>query len=71
MTPIPVEEDIVSLSAILLDDGHYDALQTAKRKVDGVTVIDETVTCSSADYRVMIFMFSASACFGNCRTPFR
>lgn len=43
LTPIPVEEDVVSLSAILLDDGYYDALQTAKRKVDGVTVIDETL----------------------------
>jgi hypothetical protein len=43
LTPIPVEEDIVSLSAILLDDGYHDALQAAKRKVDGVTVVDETL----------------------------
>jgi hypothetical protein len=43
LTPIPVEEDIVSLSAILLDEGYYDALQAAKRQVDGVTVIDETL----------------------------
>lgn len=43
LTPIPVEEDIVSLSAILLDDGYYEALQAAKREVDGVTVIDETL----------------------------
>lgn len=43
LTPIPVEEDIVSLSAILLDEGYYDALQAAKRKLDGVTVIDETL----------------------------
>jgi hypothetical protein len=43
LTPIPVEEDIVSLSAILLDEGYYDALQTGKRKLDGVTVIDETL----------------------------
>ncbi|CCV05887.1 conserved hypothetical protein [Mesorhizobium metallidurans STM 2683] len=43
MTPIPVEEDIVSLSAILLDNGYHDALQAAKRKVDAVTVVDETL----------------------------
>ena len=43
LTPIPVEEDIVSLSAILLDEGYYDAMQAAKRKFDGVTVIDETL----------------------------
>lgn len=43
LTPIPVEEDVVSLSAILLDEGYYEALQTAKREVDGVTIIDETL----------------------------
>lgn len=43
LTPIPVEEDIVSLSAILLDEGYYEAMQAAKRQVDGVTVIDETL----------------------------
>ena len=43
LTPIPVEEDVVSLSAILLDDGYYDAIQSAKRVIDGVTAVDETV----------------------------
>ena len=43
LTPIPVEEDVVSLSAILLDEGYYEALQAAKREVDGVTIIDETL----------------------------
>lgn len=43
LTPIPVEEDVVSLSAILLDDGYYEALQAAKRQVDGVTIIDESL----------------------------
>lgn len=42
-TPIPVEEDIVSLSAILLDDGYYEALNSAKRRIEQVTVIDETL----------------------------
>lgn len=43
LTPIPVEEDIVSLSAILLEEGYYEALQRAKRELDGVTIIDETL----------------------------
>ena len=43
LTPIPVEEDAVSLSAILLEEGYYEALQNAKREVDGVTIIDETL----------------------------
>jgi hypothetical protein len=43
LTPITVEEDVVSLSAILLDEGYYDALIAAKRQMDGVTVIDETL----------------------------
>ena len=40
---IPVDQDIVSLSAILLDDSYFEALQAAKRQVDGVTIIDETL----------------------------
>lgn len=43
LTPIPVEEDIVSLSAILLDDDYFAAIQSAKRIVDGVTIVDETL----------------------------
>src|SRR5262249_7654153 len=43
LTPIAVEEDVVSLSAILLNDAYYEALQAAKRNLDGVTVIDETL----------------------------
>ena len=43
LTPIPVEEDVVSLSAILLEEGYYEALQSAKRDMDGVTIIDETL----------------------------
>lgn len=43
LTPIPVEDDIVSLSAILLDEGYYEAIHGAKRQLDGVTVIDETL----------------------------
>lgn len=43
LTPIPVDEDVVSLSAILLDDSYYEAMQSAKRVVEGVTVVDETL----------------------------
>ena len=43
LTSIPVEDDIVSLSAILLDEDYYQALRAAKRQLDGVTVIDETL----------------------------
>jgi len=43
LTPIPLEEEIVSLSAILLDEAYYRALTAAKRRVSGVTIIDETL----------------------------
>ena len=42
-TRIPVDEDVISLSAILLDDAYYDALQANKKNVDGVTIIDEAL----------------------------
>ena len=41
LTPIPVDDDIISLSAILLDEGYFEALQAAKRQIDGITIIDE------------------------------
>ncbi|WP_200334093.1 hypothetical protein [Thiocystis violacea] len=40
-TPLPVDEDIASLSAILLDDTYYTALVENSRVVDGVAVLDE------------------------------
>lgn len=43
ITPIPVDEDVISLSAILLDDEYYKALQSARRQVGGVTILDETL----------------------------
>ncbi len=42
-TRIPVDQGTVSLSAILLDDAYFDALQAATRQVDGVTIVDETL----------------------------
>lgn len=34
---------MVSLSAILLDDAYFGALQTARRQINGITIIDETL----------------------------
>jgi hypothetical protein len=39
LTPIPVEEDVSSLSAILLDDGYYGFIQSGKTTIEGVPVI--------------------------------
>ncbi|MDW9451715.1 hypothetical protein GOA58_29470 [Sinorhizobium meliloti] len=41
LTPLPIDEDIASLSAILLDEAYYAALVDHKRAVDGVVVLDE------------------------------
>ena len=43
LTPIPVEDDVISLSAILLEDSYYEALQSATRELKGVTIVDETL----------------------------
>jgi len=43
LTPIAVDEDVVSLSAILLNDAYYEALQLAKRSFDGITIVDTTL----------------------------
>ncbi len=39
LTPLPIDDDISSLSAILLDDDYYDFLQSGRKQVDGVTVL--------------------------------
>lgn len=41
LTPLPVDEDIASLSAILLDDHYYLALTENRRIIDDVAVLDE------------------------------
>jgi hypothetical protein len=38
LTPIPLDEEISSLSAILMDKGYYDFLQSGKRVIDGLQV---------------------------------
>ena len=40
LTPVPIDEDISSLSAILLDDDYYNFLRQGKVNIDGVTVLD-------------------------------
>ena len=43
LAKITVEKEIISLSAILLDEVYYNALLKARKPVDGVTVLDETL----------------------------
>jgi len=40
LTPLPIDDDISSLSAILLDDDYYEFLKEGKVTVDGITVLD-------------------------------
>lgn len=40
LTPIPMDEDVSSLSAILLDDNYYEFLKSGKFVLDGVTILD-------------------------------
>jgi hypothetical protein len=40
LTPLPMDDDISSLSAILLDNDYYEFLKRGKVVVDGVTVLD-------------------------------
>ena len=41
ITKVPVDEDILSLSAILLDDNYYAALQDSRITIDGVSLLRE------------------------------
>lgn len=43
LTPIPIGEDVASLSAILLDAPYYQALIENTRQVDGVRILDESL----------------------------
>ena len=40
LTPLPMEDDVSSLSAILLDDDYYELVQRGTVVVDGVNVLD-------------------------------
>lgn len=39
LTPLPVSEDISSLSAIMLDDDYYNLMLNGRKTVDGVSVL--------------------------------
>jgi hypothetical protein len=41
LTPIPMAEDVSSLSAILLDSDYYEFLHARKRNIEGVPVVGE------------------------------
>ena len=40
LTPLPIDEDISSLSAILLDDDYYQLIRSGTIVVEGVNVLD-------------------------------
>lgn len=40
LAPLPMEEDVSSLSAILLDDAYYEFLRQGRTRISGVTVLD-------------------------------
>lgn len=40
LSPLPIDDDISSLSAILLDNDYYDLLKQGRTRVAGVTVLD-------------------------------
>ena len=39
LTPIPMDDEISSLSAILLDDDYYGFIQSRKRRVEGISLL--------------------------------
>lgn len=41
LAPLPVNDEISSLSAILLDDDYYDYMRSGRKTINGVTVLDE------------------------------
>ena len=43
ITKIPVDEEIISLSAILLDDDYYDALRNSRVVINGISLLNESL----------------------------
>jgi hypothetical protein len=39
LTPLPVNEDVSSLSAILLDDDYYDFIRAGRQEIDGIPMV--------------------------------
>lgn len=42
LTPIPMDEEVSSLSAILLDDDYYEFIHAGKQEIDGLPVVGPT-----------------------------
>ena len=42
LTPLPIDDDISSLSAILLNDDYYEFLKQGRITIDGVPILDAT-----------------------------
>lgn len=40
LTPLPIDEDVSSLSAILLNDDYYEFLKNGKVQLNGITILD-------------------------------
>jgi len=40
LTPLPIDDDVSSLSAILLNDAYYDLLKSGRTTIGGLTVLD-------------------------------
>ena len=51
LTPLPLDEDISSLSAILLDDDYYQLLRSGTVVIDGVTYLENLSHCVMSDYK--------------------
>lgn len=41
LTPIPADEEVSSLSAILLNDDYYNLIQQSRYEIDGVAIVDK------------------------------
>ena len=40
LMPLPIDDEISSLSAILLDDDYYELLRQGRRTIEGVSILD-------------------------------
>ena len=43
LAPISVEEDVISLSAILMDGNYFEALKNLRLTVDGISIVDQRI----------------------------
>jgi hypothetical protein len=41
LTPLPIDEEAASLSAVLLDEDHYAFLESMVHALDGIPLLDE------------------------------